>query len=163
MILIVLLFPSFLFAYPYRVTKVYDCDTIGIGGRGIEMKVSLVAIDAPEISKNTRWPGQPFSRQAKRYLSDLILNKSVSIERFRNNSSNHIIGEVYLGTRNINLKMVEEGLARVYSKKLPKEFNIMPYEKAEKKAKDAGKGIWSLGDRYMNPKNRQNIHGEHSP
>ena len=60
--------------------EVYDGDTIKAVGHDIEIKVRLVGIDAPETAKKKRKHGQPYSQEAKKYLSSLILNKTVDIK-----------------------------------------------------------------------------------
>jgi len=64
---------------------------------------------------------------------------------------NHLIGEIYLKDKNINIEMVKEGLAEVYREKYPERLNIVPYLEAEKEAKSSGRGMWSLGEEYISP------------
>jgi len=68
--LIIVIIPFSSIAGQFRITKVLDGDTVKTGGLNIEIKVRLVGIDAPETSKSKRTPGQPYSQQAKRYLTD---------------------------------------------------------------------------------------------
>ena len=140
------LFPSVLLAGQFTVTHIHDGDTIGVGGRGIELKVRLVGIDAPETSNGQRNVGQPYSQQAKRYLSDLVLNKSVTVDQYGFDLNNCMLGVVYVGTKNINLEMVKAGFAEVSQGQTPKGFDLGPYRQAEKKAREEGKGMWSLGE-----------------
>jgi endonuclease YncB( thermonuclease family) len=53
--------------------------------------------------------------------------------------------------------MLKEGLAEVYKGKLPETLNIKPYKQAEEEAKKAGLGIWSLGDKYISPRDWEKI------
>ena len=78
-ILITFLFllPAFSFAGQFKVTKVYNGNTVKAVGRENEIEVRLVGIDTPEISKKEKDPGQPFSQQAKDFLAGLVLNKTV--------------------------------------------------------------------------------------
>src|SRR5689334_19552544 len=58
----------------YNVTRIVDGDTIHISnGSGIELKVRLVDIDAPES-------GQPQYHESKNYLADLLRGKSVTVK-----------------------------------------------------------------------------------
>jgi endonuclease YncB( thermonuclease family) len=43
-------------------------------------------------------------------------------------------------------------LAEVYRGQPAKGFNNDPYWKAEKEARKAGRGMWSLGDKYVSPR-----------
>jgi endonuclease YncB( thermonuclease family) len=67
--LIVFLFslPAVSFAGEFNVIRVYNGDTLKAKGHGIEFKVSLIGIDAPETSKKKNDEGQPHSQQAKKY------------------------------------------------------------------------------------------------
>jgi micrococcal nuclease len=67
---------------------------------------------------------------------------------------------IYLYPKNINLEMVKAGLAEVYRGKPPKGFDPAPYRNAEKVAKEAKMGMWSLGDNYISPKEWRRIQRE---
>ena len=64
-----LLLPPISLAAQFKVTRVYDGDTVKASGHDIEIKVRLVGIDSPETSKKKRDPGQPYSQQGKKYLT----------------------------------------------------------------------------------------------
>ena len=53
---------------------------------------------------------------------------------------------------NINLEMVKAGLAEVYRGKPASGLNMEPFWQAEDEAKKAGSGMWSLGDKYVSPR-----------
>ena len=57
-----------------------------------------------------------------------------------------------VGGKNVNLEMVKAGLAEVYRGKPPRGFDVGPYRTAETDAKKSGKGMWSLGDKYVSPR-----------
>jgi micrococcal nuclease len=121
-------------------------------GHDIEIKVRLVGIDAPEISRKKREPGQSFSYQAKEFLADLVLNKPVDIKGYGLDRYNHVLGVIYLFGTNINIEMVRAGLAEVYRGKPPHGLDLTPYWEAEKEAKGAKRNMWSQGDKYISPK-----------
>ena len=89
-----------------KVIGVSDGDTITVldeldKGR---FRVRLFGIDCPEKS-------QDFGNVAKKHLSSLIFGKRVSI-RFREiDRYGRIVGKVLLDGSDINLKMIEAGLA----------------------------------------------------
>jgi len=140
------------FVGEFTVTKVYDGDTVKAEGHNITVKIRLVGIDAPETAKRKRKPGQPYSQRAKKYLANLILNKTVDVKGYGMGPYNRILGVIYLDEKNIDLEMVRAGLAEVYRGRAPHKFPLLPYWQAEKKAKDDLRGIWSLGDEYVSPK-----------
>ena len=95
----------------FKVVRVYDGDTVKAVGHDIEIKVRLVRIDAPETSKGKRQTGQPFSRQAEKYLAGLVLNKTVDIRGYGSDRYGRILGEIYVDDKNVNLEMVKKGYA----------------------------------------------------
>jgi micrococcal nuclease len=113
----------------------------------------LAGIDAPELSSQNQEPDQPYAQAAKRYLERLILNKTVEIKGcgIGPYPYNDLIGVVYVGNTNVNIAMIAKGLAEVPVGEPPAGLNIAPYADAEKEAKAAGRGMWSLGDRYISP------------
>ena len=153
-ILITFLFllPAVSFAGQFKVTKVYNGNTVKAVGGENEIEVRLVGIDTPEISKKEKDPGQPFSQQAKDFLAGLVLNKTVDIRGYGLGPNNRILGAIYLEGKNINLEMVKAGLAEVYRGIAPHKFPLLPYWQMEKEARDDRRGMWSLGDKYVSPK-----------
>ncbi len=147
-----ILFPSILSAGQFKVTRVYDGDTVKAEGHDIEIKVRLVGIDTPETGKKKRDPGQPYSQKAKKYLADLVLNKTVDIKGYGLDRYGRVLGVIHLDGRNINLEMVRAGLAEVYRGKPPKGFDLTLYLEAEKKARNAKRGMWSQENKYISPK-----------
>ena len=151
LILFLLALPTISLAGQFKVTRIYDGDTIKAEGHDIEIKVRLVGIDTPETSKKKRELGQPYSQRAKKHLAGLILNKVVEIKGYGLGPFNRILGVIYLNGKNINLEMIRTGLAEVYRGKPPKGFDSTPYLQAETEAKESKRGIWSLGEKYISP------------
>jgi len=114
--------PTLCLAGQFTVTRVYDGDTIKAKGHDIEIKVRLVGIDAPETSKKKNNPGQPYSQQAKKYLTELVMNKTVDVQGYGLGPYNRILGVIFLNGKDINLEMVKVGLAEVYRGKPPRGF-----------------------------------------
>lgn len=146
------------FAGQFTIIRVADGDTIEAKGHDIETKVKLVGIDAPETSKKKSGIGQPYSQQAKKYLTELVLNKTVDIKGYGLGPYNRILGVIFLNGININLEMVKAGLAEVYQGKPPRGFDTVPYSQAEEEAREAKRGMWSLGDKYISPKEFRKMH-----
>ena len=59
---------------------------------------------------------------------------------------------VFVNGTNANLEMVKAGLAEVYRGKQPRYFNAKIYHDAEEEAKKAKRNMWSLGDKYISPR-----------
>lgn len=159
--LFILFLPALSLAGEFKVTRVYDGDKIlVVRDRTVIRKVRLVGIDAPETSQKKYQTGQPYSQQAKEYLEGLILNKEVSIMSYDLDVYNRVLGVVFWKGININLQMLRSGLAEVYRGNPTKGLDLEPYWQAEKKAKAAMRGMWSLGDKYMSPIEWRRMHRE---
>ena len=65
---------------------------------------------------------------------------------------NRILGVLYVTGNNVNIELIKAGLAEVYRGKPPRDFDLKPYSQAESEAKNAKRGIWSLGVKYISPK-----------
>jgi micrococcal nuclease len=144
----------------FKIIKIYDGDTIMAEGHDIVIYVLLAGVDAPEIASRNHEQDQPFGREAKQYLENTILNKSVEIKGYGigPHPYNHLIGEIFLGDTNINIELIKEGLAEVWREKSPEGLAIDLYLNAQEEAKKVGRGIWSLGDKYMSPRDWREIH-----
>jgi endonuclease YncB( thermonuclease family) len=150
--LFLLIFTSVSLADQFKITRVCDGDTVKAQGHEIKIMVRLVGIDAPETSRKKRDPGQPYSQKAKKYLTSLVLNKTVDIKGYGLDRYNRILCVIHLNKQNINLEMVKAGLAEVYRGKPARGFDNEPYLEAEKRAREAKTNMWSLGDKYISPK-----------
>ncbi|MBW1690571.1 MAG: nuclease [Deltaproteobacteria bacterium] len=144
----------------FTVIKVYDGDTIMAEGHDIVMYVLLAGVDAPEIASRNHEQDQPYGQEAKQYLENKMLNKRVEITGYGigPHPYNHLIGEIFLGDTNINIELIKEGLAEVWREKSPAGFPIDLYRKAQEEAQKVRRGIWSLGDKYMSPRDWREIH-----
>ena len=142
----------------FSVTCVTDGDTVKVTGNDVKMIIRLVGIDAPETSKKKNEPGQPFSRKSTKYLTSLVLNKSVEVKSYGTDRYGRTLGIVFVSEKNVNLEMVKAGLAEVYRGQPAKGLDLKSYWNAETEAKKTGVGMWSLGDKYISPKKWRRIH-----
>ena len=136
----------------FKVMRVYDGDTLRAKGYDIEIKVNLIGIDAPEIPIKKGEPGQPYGRQAKKFLANMILDKRVIIKGYGIDRYNRVLGVVYLEGKNINLEILKAGLAEFDRSYKPQQFDPLPYQLAATAAKKSGEGMWSLGESYISPR-----------
>jgi len=88
----------------------------------------------------------------------MVLNKQVFIKGYGLGPYNRILGVVYVGKKNVNLELIKAGLAEVYKGKPPRGFDLSPYLTAEAQAKSQKRGMWSLGDKYISPKDWRKLH-----
>lgn len=142
----------------YQVSRVIDGDTIEVRKGAIKLTVRLVGIDAPEESHKKYQPGQPFSQQSTKYLAKIALNRSADVKSYGADRYGRVLGEVFVDGNKVNLEMVKAGLAEVYRGTPAPGQDVSPYWNAEEIAKKAGKGMWSLGDKYVSPREWRRTH-----
>jgi endonuclease YncB( thermonuclease family) len=147
-----LFLPTPLLANPFKVTEVCDGDTIKVNGYGVEIRLRLAGIDAPETTKNKIGFGQRYSQEARDYLSRTVLNKTIELKGHGYRNIDLMLGTVFLNGKNINLEMVRAGLAEVFRGEPPKDLNLDPFFKAERQSRAEKKGIWVQGDNYVSPR-----------
>ncbi len=93
-----------------RVVSVHDGDTItGLDDSKTQFKIRLDAIDAPEL-------GQPFGQASKRALSERVFGKDVVVIAKTKDKYGRTVGHILIDDRDVNLLMLEEGMAWHYKK-----------------------------------------------
>ena len=151
-LILALLLPCPSLAGQYEVYRVVDGDTFIVKHGDVKLTIRLVGIDAPEASTSKHRDGQPFSKQSTQHLAALILNKTVDVKSFGADRNGRTLGEVFLlNGRNVNIEMIQAGLAECYRGKPATSLDMAPYWKAEEEARKAGRGMWVLGDKYISP------------
>ena len=115
------------------VIKVHDGDTITVESEQKHLVVRLNGIDAPEIS-------QRFGKESQKFLSDLVLNKIVSVQTLGKDVYSRSIGKVTLNDIDINAKMVECGYSWWNNQYCPKEKSLHILETSARASK---LGLWS--------------------
>jgi micrococcal nuclease len=116
----------------------------------------MLGIDAPETPKkdkhgNIKFPGQPYGEDSMAYLQKLIEGKHVKVEIYGVDRYKRLLSTIFLDGKDINLAMIEVGLAEVY--RGPESGNPykQQYQAAEETARTAKQGMWVLGDAYESP------------
>jgi endonuclease YncB( thermonuclease family) len=123
------------------VVGIADGDTLTVlevaGDVRMQRKVRLSGIDAPEKK-------QPFGNVSKQALSDLVWDKTVSVEWSKADRYGRIIGKVLVDGKDVNIEMVRLGMAWVYRKYLgelePADQDA--YLAAERAAVADQRGLW---------------------
>ncbi len=141
----------------FRVLKIYDGDTIKVTGLDLTFKIRLVGIDSPEAEYGKR-EAQPFSREAKQYLKNLLNNKKVAIQSYGTGGYNRQLAEVFVNGKNANIEMIKAGLAEVYRGRRPEKLDSSKYLREESRAKRAKKGMWGQGSAYISPRQWRKDH-----
>jgi endonuclease YncB( thermonuclease family) len=120
-----------------KVVGVSDGDTIKVLRAGKQVKVRLSGIDCPEKR-------QAFGKRAKRFTSDLVFAKEVTVKVIDIDRYKRIVGEVILkdGT-SLNHELVRSGLAWWYQRYAPDDKEL---ERLEKIARENQRGLWADPD-----------------
>lgn len=116
-----------------------DGDTFTQSVEGIEqssVSYELAYLDAPERE-------QPYGREAKQYLKDVLLSEKVIIKKITDSTV-----ELFVNGQSINLAMVSKGYAWA-SLKIADPAIAKQYTDAQKRATDSLQGIWGLGHGLM--------------
>ena len=115
------------------VTRIVDGDSIVVkSDDGVDQQVHLEGIDAPEVKQSS-------GDEATKALAGLIKGKKVEVKWKKKDDFQRILGQVYLESVHVNLKMIDKGLAWHFSR----YYKSDDFADAEKKAKSRKLGLWS--------------------
>lgn len=121
-----------LFSQTGKVIKVKDGDTVVIlDDNNIQHTIRVADIDCPE-------KGQPFSNNAKTFVSNEIFGKYVFIKSKGLDRYGRTIGFVLYENKNLSLELLKRGLAWHYST----YSNNKQMAHLEKVARLRKKGLW---------------------
>lgn len=128
--------------FAVRVVSVQDGDSLVVRlfgcSRGEDFRVRLYAIDAPESD-------QQHGRESRDYLRRLVWNREdLMMEAVDTDQYGRLVGVLYYRDldrrRSVNRLMVEQGLARWYSRYGGHGLGL---EQAERDAQRRRRGVWS--------------------
>jgi len=122
------------------VAYIFDGDTFRT--RSGE-RIRLLGINTPEVAHNNQRE-QPYARQAKRRLTQLIMGKSVRLrlDKEKKDKYGRTLAQVYLHDgRWVNNMLVADGLAHVYTF-APNFYWADALLRAEKTARTDMRGLW---------------------
>ncbi|WP_270971139.1 thermonuclease family protein [Campylobacter upsaliensis] len=129
-----------------KVSKVIDGDTIELLAKTskenpynhiAKLKIRLYGIDAPELK-------QAYGKEAKEYLSALVLKQEVSLIIENKDKYDRFVGTLFLKGQDINKEMVKNGYAHAY------ESFSKKYLAEQADAKMFKLGLWQ-DERVMSP------------
>ncbi len=123
------------------VIRVADGDTVDVRDRqGTVTRIRLYGVDAPESS-------QPFGGEARRYVAQSLLKREVRVEGQNRDQYGRLVGRVFLDGRDFCLELIRHGIAWCYA-----QYCEDPaYLAAQKKAQQAGRGLWAAAKRGEPP------------
>ncbi len=128
-----------------QVLSVGDGDTIRIKQRGKTITVRLGCIDAPESTQ------APWGQQSANRLKQLLpVGQAVQVRSIERDRYGRTVAELYLANQSVNLRMVEEGQAVVYTQYLSGCSETKDqYEAAQAQAKAQKLGFWNQPNPVM--------------
>lgn len=108
-ILLLIMLHASLFAFPAKVIKISDGDTITVLSGKEQTKVRLYGIDAPEKK-------QDYGQRSKQFLASLIAGQVVEVEPKGKDRYKRTLGIIHHKGQDINAQMVLNGYAWAYVK-----------------------------------------------
>lgn len=120
------------------VISVHDGDTVRLSdGRSVR----LIGVDVPELRQPGGW-----GRAAQVWLERRVLGRSVQVEEEPGlrDFYGRMLGTIWLGTENVNIQLVSEGLAYAWTPeghKSTKYWVIL--QRAQEMARQNKKGFWA--------------------
>ena len=117
------------------VVAVADGDTVTVldPERQAQVRVRLTDIDTPER-------GQPWGSRARQALADKVFRRQVRVASRGEDRYGRTLARLYVGDRDINREMVQEGHAWVYRRYSSDAWLL----EDERVAREGSRGIWSL-------------------
>ncbi|MBE9038822.1 thermonuclease family protein [aff. Roholtiella sp. LEGE 12411] len=127
------------------VVSIGDGDTIRVRTGNKTVTVRLACIDAPE-TKQSPWGQQSLAR-----LKQLLpVGQTITLRSTETDKYKRLVAEVFVGNRNVNVNMVEEGQAvvyRQYLKNCPESKDSLL--QGENRAKQQRLAFWSQANPVM--------------
>jgi|TARA_B110000914_G_C15459814_1_gene445257 endonuclease YncB( thermonuclease family) len=148
-LLIIILFSISTYTYGdfnAQVVRIVDGDTIQvIDSNGIKFKIRLLGIDTPELKQRFGYESSLSLKKIIDGKSVIIISKTEKNKPYTLGRYKRIIGKIILNGKDINLEMVQKGMAWHY-KKYIKSQNVedrQSYNNAEQDARLNKIGLWS--------------------
>jgi len=144
LLLLLFLFGCFLNYSHIKVVEVIDGDTVKLENGKI---LRYIGIDTPEMRKKIegRWiyNPAPFAEEAKKYNKKLVEGKYIRVEFDvkKIDEYGRLLGYVFVDNTFVNAKLLEEGLAVLYTRP-PNVKYVDLFVKLQKKARQEEKGLW---------------------
>ncbi|TGO47603.1 hypothetical protein BOTNAR_0515g00060 [Botryotinia narcissicola] len=113
---------------------------------GIKLNFVLAGIRAPKSARNPTDKSEPFGKEAHDLDTRRLSQRDVEIDVYNTDKVGGFIGELYINKESFGKILVEEGYATVHQHSAEQSGNSKELLAAEKRAKDARKGLWADWD-----------------
>jgi endonuclease YncB( thermonuclease family) len=121
-----------------RIVRVTDGDTVTLlSSDNTRITIRLAGIDAPESR-------MPYGHAAQTHLAGLVLNKEVVAVTQKKDRYGRTVATLLHGTQDINLTMVQAGMAWHYKRYAHEQTQNQAanYAQSEQVARTEGRGLW---------------------
>lgn len=134
-----------------RVIHVEDGDSVVLLLRDYsKIKVRLSDIDAPESARGKSRPGQPFSRNSKESLSQLVLGEAVSADCYETDRYRRQVCRIFFNGADVNAEQVRRGWA--WANRAQKRYVRDPkFFGLEDDARARRRGLWAATQQPVAP------------
>lgn len=142
------------------VESVVDGDTIKIVLNGQRESIRIIGIDTPETVHPNK-PVQCFGREASAKMKELVGGKVVELQKNHaedRDKYERLLRYVHLNGQDIGAQMIRDGYAFSY-KSFPHP-RLEEYNRLEREAREANKGLWSGCDDVTKSAAPENDNGE---
>ena len=117
-----------------KVVRVIEGDTLEVMHKGVAERVRLNGIDCPER-------GQAYGSHAKKFTSQRVFGKQVTVKTYGLDKGRRTMGEVILpGGMSLNRELVKAGLAWWNRKSAPHDETL---KQLEEEARNKKRGLWA--------------------
>ena len=116
--------------------------TVLIPRENAKLTFVLSGIRAPKSARNASEKAEPFGQEAHDFANRRCMQRDVEIDVENTDKVGGFIGTLYVNRENFAKLLLEEGLASVHAYSAEQSGNANELFAAEKKAKEARKGMW---------------------
>jgi staphylococcal nuclease domain-containing protein 1 len=116
--------------------------TILIPREGVKLTLVLAGVRAPRAGRTPQEKGEPFGQEALDLANRRCNQRDCEIDVHDIDKVGGFIGDLYVNRESFAKILVEEGLASVHQYSAEKSGNATELLAAQKRAKEARKGMW---------------------
>ena len=116
--------------------------TVLVPRENAKLTFVLSGIRAPRSARNPQEKAEPFGQEAHDFANRRCNQRDVEIDVENTDKTGGFIGTLYINRENFAKVLVDEGLASVHAYSAEQSGNANELFAAEKKAKEARKGMW---------------------
>lgn len=120
--------------------------TLLVSRENAKLTFVLSGIRAPKAARNANDKSEPFGQEALEFANRRCLQRDVEIDVEDTDKVGGFIGTLHINRENFAKLLLEEGLASVHAYSAEKSGHANELFAAEKKAKEARKGLWHSWD-----------------